>query len=358
MRNSHSEISWSEISWSDTIEHLLAGDDLTEELARDAMSMILEGEAAPAQIAGLLVAMRAKGPSTDELVGFLTAMQDAAEQVPVDAERLCLIDTCGTGGDGHETINISTTAALVVAGAGGKVCKHGNRAVSSASGSADVLEALGINIEMGPDGVAESIAEVGIGFCFAPRFHPAMRHAGPARKDLGIPTFFNFLGPLANPARVQRQLIGASDYVVAEAIADVLERLGHRHAMVVVGHDGLDELSADAPADVIHLKDGEIARYELDPSKFGINSPPADAIRGGDARSNAESAVAVLNGEQGPKRDVVALNAAAGLVVADLAADMEEGLEMAASSLDSGEALSVLASWQEFSQRKEAPAYA
>lgn len=346
MQNSLSEISLPEI-----IEHLLAGNSLTEELAHDAMSTILEGKAVPAQIAGLLVAMRAKGPSTNELVGFLSAMQDAAEQVPVDAEHLRLIDTCGTGGDGHKTINISTMAALVVTGAGGKVCKHGNRAVSSSCGSADVLEALGINIEMEPDDVAECIAEVGIGFCFAPKFHPAMRHAGSVRKDLGILTFFNFLGPLANPARVQRQLIGTGDYVVAEAIADVLEHLGHRHAMVVVGHDGLDELSVNGTANVIHLKDGEITRYELDPSKFGISTTPPDAIRGGDAQVNAKSVLAVLNGECGPKRDAVALNAAAGLVVADLAADMKEGLAMAASSIDSGSALSVLTSWQEFSQR-------
>ena len=346
-----SPITTSPNTWSEILEQLIAGDDLSEQHARDAMSTILSGEAEPAQTAGLLVAMRAKGPAAEELVGFLSAMQDAAEQVPVDAEQFGLIDTCGTGGDGHKTINISTAAALVVAGAGGKVCKHGNRAVSSASGSADVLEALGINIEMGPSEVAGSIAETGIGFCFAPRFHPAMRHAGPVRKSLGIPTFFNFLGPLANPARVRRQLIGASDPEVAEAIAAALERLGHRHAMVVVGHDGLDELSASGTANVIHLKEGNATRYEIDPSKLGIRRSSADAIRGGDARANAESVLAVLNGEHGPKRDVVALNAAAGLIVADLAADMEEGLEMAASAIDSGQAMAVLSAWQEFSER-------
>ena len=339
-----------QISWSEILEQLLAGGDLTEHHACDAMSSILRGEAESAQIAGLLVAMRAKGPSAEELTGFLAAMQDAAERVPVDAEELCLIDTCGTGGDGHKTINISTGAAIVVAGAGGKVCKHGNRAVSSASGSADVLEALGIDIEMGPSEVADSIAEAGIGFCFAPRFHPAMRHAGPARKSLGIPTFFNFLGPLANPARVRRQIIGASDPGVAEAIAAVLERLEHRNAMVIVGHDGLDELSAQGPANVIHLKHGQTTRYEIDPSEFGISCDTADAIRGGDAAANAESIVAVLGGEHGPKRDVVALNAAAGLIVADLAADMDEGMEMAASAIDSGRAMAVLSAWQEFSR--------
>ena len=341
----------SQISWSETLEQLLAGGDLSEQHARDAMSTILSGEAAPAQMAGLLVAMRAKGPSAEELTGFLAAMQDAAEQVPVDAEQLGLIDTCGTGGDGHKTINISTAAAIVVAGAGAKVCKHGNRAVSSASGSADVLEALGIDIEMGPSEVADCIAETGIGFCFAPMFHPAMRHVGPVRKDLGIPTFFNFLGPLANPAKVRRQLIGVGDPEVAEMIASVLERLEHRHAMVVTGHDGIDELSANGTANVIHLKEGKISRYEIDPSKFGISRSSADAIRGGDARANAESVLAVLNGEHGPKRDVVALNAAAGLIVADLAADMEEGMEMATSSIDSGKAMSVLSAWQEFSER-------
>ena len=340
-----------QISWSEILEQLLAGGDLTEQHARDAMSTILGGEAEPAQMAGLLVAMRAKGPSAKELAGFLAAMQDAAEHVPVDAEQLGLIDTCGTGGDGHNTINISTAAAIVVAGAGGKVCKHGNRAVSSASGSADVLEALGIDIEMGPNEVAYSIAVAGIGFCFAPRFHPAMRHVGPVRKDLGIPTFFNFLGPLANPARVRRQIIGVSDPEVAETIAAVLERLDHRHAMVVVGHDGLDELSANGAANVIHLKEGKTTRYEIDPRKFGISKSSADAIRGGDAAANAESALAVLNGEHGPKRDVVALNAAAGLIVTDLAADMEEGMEMAASAIDSGKAMAVLSAWREFSER-------
>jgi anthranilate phosphoribosyltransferase len=327
--------------WPAVLGPLTAGRSLTSAQAEAAMAEVLEGVATPAQLAGFIVALRMKGETVDELVGLLTAMLAAAEPVPVSSIE-GLIDTCGTGGDRSSTINVSTIAALVVAGAGGRVCKHGNRAASSACGSADLLEALGVAIDLGPPGVARCVEEVGIGFCFAPRFHPAMRHAVPTRRELGVPTVFNFLGPMANPARVRRQVLGVSDPSMAERMAQVLQANGAERALVVYGHDGLDELTTTTTSTVLELRDEGLRTYVVDPSEVGIPAAEPASLRGGDAATNAAHARAVLDGERGPRRDIVLLNAAAGLVAAGLAEDLVDGLGRAASSVDDGRAAATL----------------
>jgi anthranilate phosphoribosyltransferase len=253
-----------------------------------------------------------------------------------------VVDTCGTGGDRSHSINVSTIAALVVAGAGARVCKHGNRAASSSAGSADVLEALGVAIEMDAQAVATCVEEAGIGFCFAPRFHPALRHAGPTRRELGVPTVFNFLGPLANPASLRRQVVGVSDPGMAETMLGVLQANGATRAMVVYGHDGLDELTTTTTSTVLELTDGETRSSVVDPEALRLPLAAPGDLTGGDPSANANLARLILEGEPGPRRDVVALNAAAGIVTAGLAADLEEGLEAAQSSIDDGAALLAL----------------
>jgi anthranilate phosphoribosyltransferase len=327
--------------WAGVLAALSAGRELAPEQARAAMAEILEGAASPAQIAGFIVALRMKGETVGELSGLLDAMLDAAERVelPSDAD---VVDVVGTGGDRAHTINVSTLAALVIAGAGGKVCKHGNRAASSATGSADVLEALGVRIDCGPEAVARCVAEAGIGFCFAPRYHAAMRHAGPTRRELGIPTVLNILGPLANPAGARRLMIGVADGSIAERMAGVLAARGAERALVVHGDDGLDELTISTTSHVVELRDGEIRSYDIDPAELGIARAPAESVVGGDPPTNAALARRVLDGEQGPHRDIVVLNAAAGLVAAGLADDVASGLDTARASLDTGRAAAAL----------------
>ncbi len=327
--------------WPTVLRSLLAGQDLSQDLARVAMSQVLDGSATPAQIAAFAVGLRMKGEAVDELAGLLDAMLNAAVLVPLDP-ALTVIDTCGTGGDGSHSINVSTLAALVVAGAGGHVCKHGNRAASSACGSADVLEALGVTVEIGPEQVARCVADAGIGFCFAPRFHASMRHAGPTRREIGVPTAFNFLGPIANPGRVRRQVVGVSDPAMADRVAQVLQRYGAERAMVVFGHDGLDELSTTAPSTVVELLNGELRRYDVDPASLGLAPATAADLAGGAAATNAALARAVLAGERGPHRDIVLLNAAAALTVAGLADTLAEGIERGAVAIDSGAARTAL----------------
>jgi len=327
--------------WPAILRALAARRDLTAGEARAAMAEILEGAATPAQIAGFIVALRMKGETVDELVGLVDAMVAAAERVDLPATTAA-IDVVGTGGDQAHTINVSTLAALTVAGAGGKVCKHGNRAASSATGAADLLEALGVRLDCGPADVARCVEGAGIGFCFAPRFHPAMRHAGPPRRELGIPTAFNILGPLANPARVRRLLVGVADASMADRMAGVLAARGCDRAMIVHGDDGLDELTVSTTSQVVELRDGELTRYELDPTAFGLEVAPRESLRGGDPATNAELARAVLAGEPGPHRDVVCLNAAAALVVAGVAGDVKAGLEVAQASIDGGGAARAL----------------
>jgi len=326
--------------WPAVLGRLVAGRDLSAEEAACALGEVLSGAASDAQIAGFVTALRIKGESVEELTGLVQAMLAHAEALPVGGD---LVDTCGTGGDRSQSINVSTIAALVVAGAGARVCKHGGRAASSAAGSADVLEALGVVIDLGPAGVARCIDEAGIGFCFAPRFHPAMRHAIGVRRELGVPTVFNFLGPLANPARARHQVVGVSDPAMAEKMFGVLVANGSRRAMVVYGADGLDELSTTGPSSVIELSaEGEIRRYQVEATDFGIGPATLPALRGGDASTNAKVVRRVVEGEPGPHRDISVLNAAAGLVVAGIAGDLAEGVSRATEVIDEGGAQKAL----------------
>jgi len=327
--------------WAPVIGTLSSGADLTARRARAAMAEILDGAATPAQIAGFIVALRMKGETVDELTGMLEAMLAAGERVDLPTD-MTVVDIVGTGGDRAHTINVSTLAALVVAGAGGRVCKHGNRAASSSAGSADVLEALGVRIDCGPEEVARCVREAGIGFCFAPRFHPAMRHAGPTRRELGVPTAFNILGPLANPAGARRLMIGVADGAMAERMAGVLAHRGAARALIVHGDDGLDELTISTTSRVVDVRDGAVETYTVDPAALGIATAPADAVVGGDPATNAALARRVLAGEPGPHRDIVMLNAGAGLVAAGLADDLESGLDTARAAIDDGRAAGAL----------------
>ena len=326
--------------WVGIFRRLTRGEHLDEEAAHAAMAEILNGDATRAQIGGFLMALRVKGETAEELVGLLSAMRAASETVPLDAAGL--IDTCGTGGDSSGSINVSTAAALVAVGAGAKVCKHGNRSASSLCGSADVLEALGAVVDLGPEGVARCVIETGFGFCLAPRFHPAMRPAGPPRRELGVATVFNFLGPLANPAGVKRQLVGTSDRAMAEIMQEVLAATGSVRAMVVHSHDGLDELSTIGPTDVWELCDGDTRRYSVDPTGLGLAPARVEDLVGGDAQVNADCLRRVFDGQAGPHRDIVMLNAAAALMVAEASDTLGEGLEAAAASIDAGRAGQVL----------------
>jgi anthranilate phosphoribosyltransferase len=328
-----------DFSWSQTISTLISGNDLTEQEASAAMSEIMEGAATPAQVAGFVVALRAKGESDDEVAGLVRTMRRYAQKVNVEGP---VLDTCGTGGDRVGTFNVSTAAALVCAGAGAKVAKHGNRAASSRCGSADVLEALGVKIDLPPDGVKRCIEEVGIGFCFAPVFHPAMRHAGVPRRELGVATIFNFLGPLTNPAGATRQALGVADPRMVNKMVGALDRLGSEHVIAFNGEDGLDELSISGPSRVVELKNGTIERWELRPTDVGIEEAPLEAIRGGTADENARIVRDVLAGDRGPRRDVVVLNAAAGLAAAGVAVDIGEGVERANTAIDDGRAADTL----------------
>lgn len=324
--------------WAGVFRQLTGGGSLSSDAANAAMTEILSGEATPAQIAGFVIALRTKGETAQELVGLLSAMRAAAETVPLDAAGLGLIDTCGTGGDNSGSINVSTAAALVAVGAGARVCKHGNRSASSQCGSADVLEALGAVIDLGPAGVARCVNEAGFGFCLAPRFHPAMRHAGPPRRELAVATVFNFLGPLANPAGVKRQLVGVSDRSMAEIMLEVLAATGSQRAMIVHGQDGLDELSTTAPTDVWELGGGEMLHRTVNSAELGLAPASPEDLVGGDATVNAACLRRVLEGHPGAHRDVVVLNAAAALVVDGAADTLGDGLVAAAASIDGGRA--------------------
>jgi anthranilate phosphoribosyltransferase len=341
MAGSNSEVSF---AWPDVLSPLLRGEDLEPELVERAMSTILSGSASDAQIAAFAVLLRAKGETPVELAALVRTMLGFAEPVPIAPEgpNGPLVDTCGTGGDRSHTFNISTVAAIVIAGAGVRVAKHGNRAASSSCGSADLLEELGVVIDLGPAGVVRCIEEAGIAFCFAQKFHAAMRFAGPMRKEVGIPTTFNFLGPLANPARVTRQVVGVSDPQMADRVIGTLAELGAHHAMVFFGHDGLDELTTTDVSTVRELRDGKVTRTVLDPLDLGVSRANASALRGGDPAHNATIARRVLEGEKGALRDVVLLNAAAALVVADVAANLADGFEAAAAAIDSGRAAATL----------------
>ncbi len=319
----------------DALDRVVRGNDLDLETARAVMDRVMEGVATPAQMGALLAALRTKGESVDELAGFVSSMRAHATRVELDVEA---VDTCGTGGDGSNTFNISTAAAFVVAGAGCPVAKHGNRAATSRCGSADVLEALGVAIALPPDGVRRCVEVANVGFMFAPAYHPAMRHAAPVRSELGIRTAFNVLGPMANPAGVRHQALGAGDPALAETMARVLHRLGHRRAIVFAGPGGIDELGLTGPAQCHDVSLEGVRTFELDPEALDLPHAPLSALRGGDAAENAAHIRSILDGEPGPGRDVVVLNAAAALVAAERAPDFAEGLEQARSAIDSGAA--------------------
>lgn len=327
--------------WPGVLGVLTSGGDLPGHVAEAAMAEVLAGNATDAQIAAFMVALRMKGETVAELGGLVDAMLGVAAKVPLE-DQDATMDVVGTGGDRAHTINVSTIAAFVVAGAGAKVCKHGNRAASSSCGTADVLEALGVAIDLDAAGVARCVAEAGMGFCFAPRFHPAFRHAGPPRRELGIATSFNVLGPMTNPGRVRRHLIGLADVSMAERMLGVLAERGSHRAMVVHGDDGLDEVTTTTTTTVTELRDGTITTWTLDPSEFGIVPAAPDDLRGADAEVNAAAARAVLAGEAGHHRDIVAINAAVALVVADLADTVADGYALAGRVLDDGRAAGAL----------------
>jgi anthranilate phosphoribosyltransferase len=312
------------------------GNDLTEADAEAVMDQIMSGKATTAQIGGLLVALRLKGETVQEVTGFARAMRRKA--TPITTSHCPLIDTCGTGGDGTGTFNISTVSAFVVSGAGLPVSKHGNRSVSSKCGSADVLEALGVRLDLSPNQVGRCIDQVGIGFLYAPLLHPAMKYAIGPRREMGVRTVFNILGPLTNPAGAQIQVLGVYDGALTEVMAKVLRSLGSRSAFVVHGADGLDELSTTGPNRVSRLKDGQVTTFSLDPLDFEIPRATLADLSGGDAADNASIFRKVLQGETGPRRDVVVVNAAAGLVAGGVATGLSEGLSLAARSIDTGAA--------------------
>jgi anthranilate phosphoribosyltransferase len=338
-------------TWSDLLAELLDGRSLTAEQTHWAMGEIMSGEASDAQIAAFVVALRAKGETPAEVNGVVAAMLDNAVRLPVPPDLSTrAVDTCGTGGDRSHTVNISTMAALVVAGAGIPVIKHGNRAASSQTGSADLLEALGIVLDLPPAGVARCVQEAGIGFCFATMFHPALRHAGPTRRELGIPTIFNVLGPLTNPAQPGAQAVGVSSLPLAPVMAQVLAARG-TSALLFRGHDGLDELTPVTTSQVWVVHNGHVTEQILDPTELGIPRVDLEALRGGDAETNADVARRFLAGERGAVRDAVLLNAAAAIAAArareaDLVARLREGLEAANEALDSGAAGETLDKWR------------
>jgi len=326
--------------FSTLIEKLQRRQDLTTDEAAAAMDEIMEGRAQPAQIAGLLIALAMKGERPAEIVGLARTMRARAtklSRVPED-----VFDTCGTGGDRAHTFNVSTIAAVVVAASGVRVAKHGNRSVSSRCGSADLFEALGVNVAAPPPVVERCLMEAGIAFFFAPTFHPSMRHAGPTRKDLGVRTAFNLLGPLTNPAGASRQLVGVPRPELTELVARSLSLLGARRAWVVHGADGLDEISTTGYTKVSECRDGAVNTFYLHPSDVGVPKATPESLKGGDAGANAQVARDVLSGGRGPARDIVLMNSAASLLIAGAAADLGEGMKMAEAAIDEGRAAAVL----------------
>jgi len=318
--------------------------------ARDAMIVILTGQASTPEISAFLMGLRNKGETADELLGFARAMREKSANIEIDLDSEPLLDTCGTGGDGGGTFNISTVAAFVVAGAGVRVAKHGNRSFSSRCGSADILEQLGVHVSLAPERVAQSIREIGIGFLFAPLMHPAMKHAQPARVELKTRTVFNLLGPLTNPARATRQLIGAPSAQAAELMANALAGLDPERAFIVHGSDGLDEVTTTGSTLVFEVNSAHVRSFQWTPADFGVPTATCDALRGGDRACNAAIATAILKGQPGAQRDIVLVNSAAALLVAGAANDLRDAMERASQSIDSGAAWTKLRQLAEFSQ--------
>ena len=343
----------------EAIRKVVEGKDLTRDEAFAVMDTIMSGQATDAQIAAFLTALRMKGETVEELIGFARVMREKVSPVKTrarvqtslsGADREMLVDTCGTGGDATGTFNVSTATAFVVSGAGIPVAKHGNRSVSSLCGSADVVEALGVRLDLSPERVGRCVDEVGIGFCYAPLLHKAMKFVMLARREIRIRTVFNILGPLTNPAHATAQVIGVYDGALAEVMAQVLKELGTARAFVVHGEDGLDELSTTGPSRVAELRDGQIRCYTVQPEDFGLPRVNLTDLKGGSAADNAEIIRRILAGERGPKRDIVVLNAGAAIAAGGRAADIAAGIALAARAIDSGAARDKLARLVEFCQ--------
>lgn len=323
------------------IQTVVDGEELDTAEAASAMNAIMSGQVTDAQIGALVTGLRMKGETVDEIAGFAQAMRNHALRVNVDSDEKPLLDTCGTGGDHSNSFNISTTATFLIAAAGVRIAKHGNRAASSRCGSADLLEGLGVAVELSPEKVVESVERVGIGFMFAPAFHPAMRFVGPARREIGIRTIFNVLGPLTNPAGAKHQLIGVGHPDIAVKLAAVLGKLDSQHAVLVHSEEGLDEVGIKGSTQITEYdaQVGQIETYEVSPEDFGLERGAPEALVGGDVAENVRITLSILNGEQGPRRSVTLMNAGAGIYAADAAESFEEGVRMAAEAIDSGRAL-------------------
>ncbi|MBV9325468.1 MAG: anthranilate phosphoribosyltransferase [Chloroflexi bacterium] len=335
----------------EALSKLVLKEDLTRAQANAAMRALVEGEATPSQIAAFAIALRMKGETPEEIAGLAEIMREAATRVHAGDD---VVDVVGTGGDGTGTFNISTLSALVIASAGGRVAKHGNRGMTSACGAADYLEAIGIVIDLPPEGVASCVRETGFGFMFAPLYHPAMRHAIVPRREIGVRTVFNILGPLTNPAGARRQLTGVAATDLGETLARVLDLMGAQHAVIVHGEDGMDEISVCAPTQIHEARAGKLHSYTIEPEQYGLRRWATDAVRGGTVEANVRMSEGVLSGERGPSRDVVLLNAGAALYMADMADSIASGIERAADELDSGRVRRKVAEVATASQRIKA----
>ncbi|MEE9120839.1 MAG: anthranilate phosphoribosyltransferase [Syntrophobacteria bacterium] len=346
------------------IQKVVDGQDLSEEEMEAAMDVIMSGQATPAQIGSFITALRLKGETIEEITGAARVMREKATKIAVDKslvsidrddinlDKETIVDTCGTGGDGTNTFNVSTTTAFVVAGCGLRVAKHGNRSVSSQCGSADVIESLGVKLDVSPKVVEECLNQVGMGFLFAPALHGAMKYAIGPRKEIGIRSIFNILGPLTNPAGANVQVLGVYDKYLTPILAEVLNRLGSRSAFVVYGEDSLDEVSITGRTFVSELKNGQVSNYSIEPEDFGLSRASISEIKGGDAETNRQIVLDVLQGEPGAPRDIVLLNAAAALVAAGMAGDFHEGIKQAAEAIDSGQAMKKLDALIEITNRQ------
>lgn len=329
------------MTYSQILNQVINGQDLSHEHMLSVMRQVMAGELTPAQIAGLLVALRMKGETVDEIAAAASVMRELSSKVVIQ-DAVHLIDTCGTGGDGIQTFNVSTVSAFVAAAAGAKVAKHGGRSVSSTCGSADVLEALGVNVAQTPEQVAQCVNQIGLGFMFAPNHHSAMKHSAPVRRELGVRTMFNLLGPLTNPANAKRQVMGVFSAALTTKLAHVLKQLGSEHVMVVCGADGMDEISFTGDTYVAELKDGIVREFTLNPQQFGLSLHDLTSIQVNDAMASKMMILDVLAGKSGPAREIVLLNAGAAIYVAGIAASLQEGIATAADMLDSGKALQKL----------------
>ncbi|MBI4067425.1 anthranilate phosphoribosyltransferase [Candidatus Gottesmanbacteria bacterium] len=330
------------------VNKIIGKKDLSLKESMILATYMFQGSLTPVKIASILVALRMKGESSEEILGFITVMRKYMQKIKTSG---VVIDTCGTGGDGKGTFNISTATALVVAGAGVKVAKHGNRAASSLCGSADVLEKLGVNIDLTPGEAEECLESVGMTFLFAPNYHPAMKHVSGVRKELGVRTVFNFLGPFVNPAGVRRQIIGVPNIHIARKLAQVAKRLDYKHLLIITSKDGLDEISVFAPSQVLEIKGENIKEIMIDPKKFGFKNLDKKEMRGGDGSYNAEIIKRIIGGEEGVRRDIVVLNTAAALYVAGRVKDIKEGIKLAEESIDSGRAKAILEQFIKYSRQ-------